>query len=85
MFTKTVFTGQFIPVVTKNDLIYQKVRYPCDQCDYKAKNVGNLKKHVESIHDGVCYTCDQCTYKATKKGHIKFVIHVINVTIRLQM
>ena len=52
------------------------VRYPCDQCDYKATLVISLKRHIESEHDGIKYPCNQCEYKATQKPdlkrHIKF-------------
>ena len=76
---KNVFTRQIIPVVTKNDLIYQKVCYPCD---YKATNVGNLKTHIQSIHEGVCYSCDQCDYKATEKGSLKKHVESIHEGVR---
>ena len=46
----------------------------CPYCDYKATTKRNLKRHVESKHQGVCYSCDYCAYKATTKGNLK--IHV---------
>ena len=30
--------------------IHEGVRYPCDQCDYKATTKGNIKKHKISKH-----------------------------------
>ena len=33
--------------------------------------VGDLKKHVEAIHEGVRYPCDQCDYRATQPGNVK--------------
>ncbi|GMH72190.1 hypothetical protein TrST_g779 [Triparma strigata] len=51
--------------------------YHCDVpgCTHKAKRVGDLKKHKQSIHDfGVMsHRCDQegCTYKAKKTSHLK--------------
>ena len=44
---------------------------PFDQCDYQATKKGDLKRHIESIHEGVHYTCDQCEYKATQKGDLR--------------
>ena len=32
---------------------------------------GDLKKHVESIHEGVRYPCKQCEYAATQAGDLK--------------
>ena len=48
-----------------------KGKYQCQQCDYEASQSGNLKKHVEAIHEGVRYPCNQCGYKATTKGNLK--------------
>ena len=49
--------------------------YPCDHCDYKSLQSGNLQQHIKSIHEGVKFPCDQCNYKAahssTLKQHIK--------------
>ena len=30
--------------------IHEGVRYPCDQCDYKATQKGSLKRHKKSNH-----------------------------------
>ena len=46
------------------------VKYPCDQCDYKATRKHSLLTHIKSIHKGVKYPCDQCDYKATYKNHL---------------
>ena len=45
--------------------------YPCDKCDYAATTAKNLKRHIESKHDGVRYPCDKCEYAATWKGNLK--------------
>ena len=50
--------------------IHQGIKYPCDQCDYKATQKGDLLTHLKSIHEGVKYPCDQCDYKATQKCHL---------------
>ena len=54
---------------------HKGVKFPCDQCNYKATQRGHLLRHIKSIHDGVKFPCDQCDYKATQKGdllrHIK--------------
>ena len=49
------------------------IKYPCDQCDFKATQKSNLLTHLKSKHEGVKYPCDQCDYKATTKG--SFLIH----------
>ena len=46
------------------------VKFPCDQCDYKATQKGDLLKHIKSLHEGVKIPCGQCDYKATEKGHL---------------
>ena len=46
--------------------------YQCGKYDYVATQDGNLKRHVENMHEGVRYLCDQCDYAATKvRRHIK--------------
>ena len=45
-------------------------RYPCNKCNYKAKNPSLLKLHVDGIHEGVRYPCEQCEYKATQKSSL---------------
>ena len=53
------------------------IKYPCDQCEYKATMNGNLLKHIKSIHIGVQFPCGQCDYKAAWKRqlltHIKSI------------
>ena len=48
-----------------------EVRYPCDQCDYKATEKGSLKKHIDAVHGDVRYSCDQCDYKSKWKDNLK--------------
>ena len=45
-------------------------RFPCQQCDYKAKQKGHLLTHIKTIHEGVKFPCEQCDYKATQKVSI---------------
>ena len=45
--------------------------FPCDQCEYVATQMGNLKTHKESIHQGIKYPCDQCDYVASQLGNLK--------------
>ena len=52
--------------------------YRCDQCEYKATQKGNLKQHIESIHENITYPCDQCEYKSTWKGNLKKHIESIH-------
>ena len=49
---------------------HQGVKYPCDQCDYKATQKGDLLRHLKSIHEGVKYPCGQCDYKATERSSL---------------
>ena len=52
-------------------------KYPCDQCNYKATDRSNIRRHIKSVHDRVKYPCNQCSYKATVPGslqqHIKSI------------
>ena len=46
-------------------------QYQCDECEYAATKVSNLKRHKESKHEGIRYTCDQCEYVTTGSSHLK--------------
>ena len=53
-----------IPVINVNTKLKKKAvhkitKFPCNQCEYKATEKGNLKKHIMSKHENV---------KATTKG-----------------
>ena len=50
---------------------HEGIRYPCDQCEYSATQVGTLKKHKEAKHEGIRYPCDQCEYSATQMSALK--------------
>ena len=32
------------------DSIHEKVKHPCNQCEYKATTQGHLKTHIGSVH-----------------------------------
>ena len=53
----------------------EKIKYPCEQCPYKATRKSNLAVHIKSIHKGEKCSCDQCPYQAAHKtilaSHIK--------------
>ena len=70
--------------------IHEGVKFPCNECDYKATKKVNLISHIKSVHQGIKYPCDECDYKATKTEnlmshkrsiHEKIKHHCINVTI----
>ena len=46
-------------------------KYPCNECDYQAKQRGNLQAHIRSKHEGIRYNCNQCDYQATTQGHLQ--------------
>ena len=49
---------------------HEGVKFPCDQCDYKATQKRILLTHIKSIHEGIKFPCDRCDYKATTKGNL---------------
>ena len=44
---------------------------PCDQCDFAASQLGNLKQHKKVKHERIRYPCDQCEYAATQLSVLK--------------
>ena len=56
--------------LTRHKQTHEGVRYPCNQCDYKATLSSNLITHIKSQHEGVRYPCQHCDYKATTSSHL---------------
>ena len=53
---------------------HEGVKYACNQCDYQAKQQGNLKIHIQSQHEGVKHDCNYCDYQATQQRNLK--VHI---------
>ena len=49
---------------------HERIRYPCDQCDYVATLQSSLNTHKKSKHEGIRYPCDQCEYVATLQTNL---------------
>ena len=43
----------------------------CDKCTYTTSQRSNLKKHINSVHEGIQYHCEHCSYSATNNGNNK--------------
>ena len=50
---------------------HQGVRYPCNNCDYKATTRGSLKKHCMRSHDGIKYFCDKCDHISNSQSYLR--------------
>ena len=48
----------------------ESYKFPCTQCDFKAKRKAHLLTHEESIHKDIKFPCTQCDYKATRKENL---------------
>ena len=47
--------------------------FRCEDCDFKTRKKGYLKKHKQYQHEGmVFYKCDQCSYRSPKKPNFEF-------------
>ena len=68
---------QHIMETSKNICSHEGITYPCNYCDYKAKQKQRLLVHVDAIHNKVYYSCEACEYKTGFKEvlrkHIKSV------------
>ena len=43
--------------------IHEGITYPCNFCDYNAKQKQRFLVHVDAIYDKVYYSCEACEYK----------------------
>ena len=41
------------------DSVYEQIKYPCNQCEYKATEKGHLQTHIESVNERVKYHCNE--------------------------
>jgi len=46
-------------------------KYPCPKCGRRFTQLGSLRIHVNSIHDGVKFPCSSCPYQATTRHSLK--------------
>ena len=61
--------------------VHEGVKYKCQQCDKGFSHPRNLKRHIETIHDGVKkYKCDFCGKDFNQSAHLKG--HIINAHIK---
>ena len=60
------------------------VTHPCKFCTFTFKTWGNLKRHIESIHEGITYPCKFCIYKAKTMDNLKVHIQSIHEGITYQ-
>ena len=40
------------------------------ECESNSKQIRDLKRHIESLHEGKRYQCDQCEYRATQQSNL---------------
>ena len=50
--------------------IHQKIKHPCNQCDFKAASKKNLRVHIQNIHEGIKHPCNYCDYQATQSSNM---------------
>ena len=60
----------------KNVHMTEKI-HNCESCEYKTSDKGNMKKHINSIHNNLVYPCSLCEYKASASQSIKN--HMISI------
>ena len=59
-----------------------QIKYSCNQCDHQASTQGNLKIHIQSVHEKIRYYCNQCDYQATPNGDLKTHIQSVHEKIK---
>ena len=59
-----------------------QIKYSCNKCDHQASTQGNLKIHIQSLHEKIQYSCNQCDYQATPNGDLKTHIQSVHKKIK---
>lgn len=53
-------------------MLYHRLpRFDCDLCEAQFSDVGNLKRHKITKHEGIKYNCDQCDEEFSEQGNLK--------------
>ena len=58
------------------------VKFPYNQCNYKATRKDSLLTHIQSKHEGVRFPCPRCNYKATQMENLLTHINSIHEGIK---
>ena len=54
-------------LIVHHNYLHNMVKHKCLNCGSQFSSKSNLRKHVESVHEGKKYPCDVCDYLATRK------------------
>ena len=57
-------------------------KYSCNQCDHQATVKGDLKRHIQSVHEKIKYSCNHCDQQFTAKGSLKKHIQSVHEKIK---
>ena len=45
--------------------------FSCDKCSHQTRQPGNLRRHIEIMHEGIKFQCDKCLYQVNRKDRLK--------------
>ena len=57
---------QHIKSIHKNTKMFS-----CDQCFHQTRQPGNLRRHIEIMHEDIKFQCDKCLYQVNRKDRLK--------------
>ena len=51
----------------------------CNICDFKTAQKGNLKTHIESVHEGIkAYNCNICGWDTSNKSSLNYHMEYVH-------
>ena len=53
-------------------------RFTCGQCGNKFTQKVDMKRHIQSVHEGIRYSCNQCDLQFTRQGSLNLHIKTIH-------
>ena len=62
--------------------VHEGIKYPCDQCEYKATAMGSLRRHYNAIHSGHKYPCSECEHVSNTPANLKYHHNTVHMGLR---
>ena len=72
------FIMKFVALIHEGRKVHKSEPFLCPDCDYKTKDSSNIKRHIQTIHEGIAICCKQCEFKTPRKDKLKLHMKLVH-------